>query len=676
MTECPQCGESLEEQWTFCPACQAPLTPQTRDIGAGPVAQSPSADLSDCYQNSWAVVVGINEYRDVPKLSYGVADAEAVAEALTGVGFKRAHIITLLDADATRQNIQDTLSVDMARKTTADDRLLVFFAGHGQDYDAASGRTMGYLIPIDGNPEYLASRCISMAEVDTWSELIPAKHILFVMDCCYSGLAATRDSGVNSSRSDFINEVVRRPTRQIITAGRADQRVLEDGGQGIFSRAFIRGIQGDADLHGRGFVTGCDLGNYLETRVYEESRSRQQPLFRYLSGDGEFIFVVEQTQGPCESPNLHETSKPETDDPASLNVVAQSPDPRPSDCDSSAHSSKPQADVSLGRVRYSPAQDHEHMLGSHRIDTFPNRAHVHVDGWDHGKSPVVVDASAELHNVRIIHNRCEPFEEWVTFDSNSNLLQIELEEKAKDESSSSSLAWSPHSNVLPNYGLQFNALDVKNEYQLRNERDSARERASNYKHAITRMLPHVGRSLSTAASEERIDALNALCESQAYFKDVNRIDDSLLASLLAAFRDDEPLVAVHAIQTAGDICRGFGMGPELAVLATECQDAAAWAALVALKKVGVHELEDDDRSELPLIALLGHRYYAVRMAAIDFLLDVGRKQTLITPEIVDSLETMAKTDSCERLRQAAFDAVEKMHPREDEDDDDDSDDDE
>ena len=277
-----------------------------RDISAsregGDSKGSPEL-LHLCYSQSWAVVVGINSYDHVDDLEYGRADADAMIQALGDVGFEKDHIFSLVDGDATRQNLQDLLSVEMARKTCPDDRLLVFFAGHGQDFVAPNGRTMGYLIPSDGDPDFLTSRCVSMADVDLWGDLIPAKHILFLMDCCYSGLAATRNVGLSPQHKNYLDEVTRRPVRQIITAGRADQKVMEDSGQGFFTGALVRGIRGDADQGGRGFVTGFDLGHYVETRVYEDSHWRQQPMFRYLRGDGEFLFLPSgEPPGPSTGP--------------------------------------------------------------------------------------------------------------------------------------------------------------------------------------------------------------------------------------------------------------------------------------------------------------------------------------------------------------------------------------
>ncbi len=306
---CPKCGEEIPTASKTCPACKARLHGKSRDILATrPVSQSLPAALKNCYDQSWAVIVGINAYQHVTPLEYAINDAEAVAVVLQEVGFDSDHIIKLCDAQATRQNIQDLLSVEMANKTGPNDRLLVFFAGHGKDYTAASsGKKMGYLIPVDAAHHNIASRGISMSEVETWSELIRAKHILYLMDCCYSGLAATRAAGTDVGHHDYIAQVTRRKVRQIITAGRTDQPVIEEDGQGVFTNVLLRGLRGDADINGKGFVTGFDLGHFVESRVHEESRRRQQPMFRYLHGDGEFIITHHRdrdTLANLESPAL------------------------------------------------------------------------------------------------------------------------------------------------------------------------------------------------------------------------------------------------------------------------------------------------------------------------------------------------------------------------------------
>jgi hypothetical protein len=252
---------------------------------------APIQPKDGCYANSWAVVIGINDYRS-RALRYAVPDAAAVAEALLNLGFPSSSVFSLHNAVATRQNIQDLLSVEMARKAGTEDRLLVFYAGHGRTVTPHSGPQLGYLVPIDADEDRITSTGISMNEIRTWSSLIPAKHILFVMDCCYSGLAATRAGGLSPTHPDYFAKIISQRVRQIITAGEADQQVIEDSGQGLFTRVFIQALRGDADILGRGYVTGSDLGQYLTPRVYDASQGRQKPIFRYLEGNGDFVFTL------------------------------------------------------------------------------------------------------------------------------------------------------------------------------------------------------------------------------------------------------------------------------------------------------------------------------------------------------------------------------------------------
>src|ERR1700722_14941486 len=81
-----------------------------------PGAQAVSkADLSPgAVGDKWAVVIGIADFSDpgVPKLKYSSKDAKDFYDYLTsdaGGHFQRDHVRLLLDADATKVNIMDTL---------------------------------------------------------------------------------------------------------------------------------------------------------------------------------------------------------------------------------------------------------------------------------------------------------------------------------------------------------------------------------------------------------------------------------------------------------------------------------------------------------------------------------------------------------------------------------------
>jgi uncharacterized caspase-like protein len=167
------------------------------------------------YENSWAVVIGVNAYNDFPPLSYACNDADSVEAALvTGLGFPKNNVFTLKDQNATKTAILDLYLSLNDRAQNPDDRVIVFFAGHGLTKDGLRG-PVGYLVPVDGRRENLNS-LIRWDDLTRNAELIPAKHILFIIDACYSGLALAGQRAVPPGTKRFVTENVQRLARQVI----------------------------------------------------------------------------------------------------------------------------------------------------------------------------------------------------------------------------------------------------------------------------------------------------------------------------------------------------------------------------------------------------------------------------------------------------------------------------
>src|SRR5437899_3075219 len=175
---------------------------------ASAAAQSPmpksevsgTPSVSGFYANSWALVIGINRYERALGLAYAVADAKAVAEALPPLGFPQQNVRLLLDGEATKTRIETVLYEEFAAMASQD-RLLVFFAGHGETAPIKGGEE-GYLLPVDANPAALARTAIPMDDLKRIGQRVKAKHVLFVMDASFSGFAATRDIAPTSTADD------------------------------------------------------------------------------------------------------------------------------------------------------------------------------------------------------------------------------------------------------------------------------------------------------------------------------------------------------------------------------------------------------------------------------------------------------------------------------------------
>ena len=106
-----------------------------------------SPPYSESYQDSWAVVIGIDSYQKAPRLNYAAADAKAVFDLLPSLGFPRDNTQLLLDGGATKAKIESALYQGLKRMGR-DDRLFVYFAGHGETLTTRAG-IEGYILPVD-----------------------------------------------------------------------------------------------------------------------------------------------------------------------------------------------------------------------------------------------------------------------------------------------------------------------------------------------------------------------------------------------------------------------------------------------------------------------------------------------------------------------------------------------
>ncbi len=252
------------------------------------------------YSQSHALIIGINTYQFVSVLGYAVSDATEVAQVLTdALGFPDENVHLLVNSAATRSAILEKFLSFACHGTEQNDRVVIFFAGHGHTVRIPRGE-IGYLVPVDGKPDNLAT-LIRWDELTRNADLIAAKHILFIMDACYGGLAITRSIKPGTMR--FQKDMLKRPARQVLTAGKADEMVADLGGplpnHSVFSGHFIEALQGKAES-APGLLTANGVISYVYHAVASDNSSQQTPHFGYLNGDGDMILKAAFLNDKCE----------------------------------------------------------------------------------------------------------------------------------------------------------------------------------------------------------------------------------------------------------------------------------------------------------------------------------------------------------------------------------------
>jgi len=280
----------------------------------------------DIYDNSWALIIGIDKYENVSNLDYAVEDAKSVKKLLIEqFNFPSDNVTLLLNQKANYTKIKKALSHVM-KQAGEKDRILIFFAGHGATIDLPESGEMGFLIPADGEKDDLYATSLEMDELRKVSSLSKAKHILYLVDACYGGLAATNTRGLQTSTPGFINKITHDKSRQIITAGGRGEKVIEkaEWGHSAFTLNLLRGLKDwMADINTDGIITGEELGLFLKNRVTIDSENLQTPqVRRFTSHEGEFVFIGKDMK-LSENNNDNNNDKINVDKKVILNLLSQ-----------------------------------------------------------------------------------------------------------------------------------------------------------------------------------------------------------------------------------------------------------------------------------------------------------------------------------------------------------------
>ncbi len=257
------------------------------------VFRDPEGEQVGLYQDSHALLIGVSDYTGGwPDLENIPRELDTVQATLEAQGFHVAR-----GRDPSSRVMKRTIEEFISRYgRNRDNRLLFFFAGHGHTLEKGYRREMGYLVPADApHPDRdrngFLDKAVSMNQVLTWAREIDAKHALFLFDSCFSG--AVFKARNLPGQPPHISRLTNEPVRMFITAGSAGETVPAVS---VFSPAFVNGLRHRlADLDKDGFITGTELGVYLQGKVAQHVD--QTPQFGKIRdfelSQGDFVFMMD-----------------------------------------------------------------------------------------------------------------------------------------------------------------------------------------------------------------------------------------------------------------------------------------------------------------------------------------------------------------------------------------------
>jgi len=225
----------------------------------------------------YVLAIGVSDYKNPDyKLTFAAKDAMDFASfirAQKGGLYKDVVVRTLTNADATKDKILEGLEW-IQKETTSRDMAMIFLAGHGINDNTGAF----FFMPYEAQTESLRRTCLMFSEFKHTVSTIAGKVVLFV-DACHSGnIFGGRRAAPNIDM--LVHEIASVESGAVVfTSSTGRQYSLEDDrwGNGAFTKALLEGLQGKADLFGKGTITVKTLDAYITDRVKTLTQGQQAP---------------------------------------------------------------------------------------------------------------------------------------------------------------------------------------------------------------------------------------------------------------------------------------------------------------------------------------------------------------------------------------------------------------
>ncbi|MEH2237571.1 nSTAND1 domain-containing NTPase [Nostoc sp.] len=298
------------------------------------------------FKRSFAIIIGINycDNKEVATLDNAVKDAKKIKDILENHPYNY-RILSLLEKDATKTKLNKLLDFFKQGKVpldikyleegnknnpnnkndnqncptvTKDDRVLIYFAGHGKGksiFDEAD-KPPGLLIPEDSKNDKESLRTDELYEALIKLE---CRHLLLILDCCYAGSfrwSIQKNRQVQDKikpNKQLYDSYIKYDAWQVITSSSSDETALDsygfselakrestDQGHSPFAQFLFNALDPNelSKNFETKFITATEVYSFLRTKLNElvnrDEHKQQNPqifLFPTKHDKGEYIFL-------------------------------------------------------------------------------------------------------------------------------------------------------------------------------------------------------------------------------------------------------------------------------------------------------------------------------------------------------------------------------------------------
>lgn len=234
--------------------------------------------------------IGVSRYNN-PKLNlcYADRDATELAQALNkqrGI-YHSAAVATLLNEKATRASIAAGLDSLIAQATKAD-TVMLLFSGHGW---RSEERTFFF---ASADIDTRSSQSVAQTALP-WAEVVSrlvrlsekSRRVIVLLDACHSGSAVTN--------SELVRSVLSAESGVLVLASSKGEEISQERSDlehGIFTKALLEAVNGQASAPGENSTTTLEFLAYVARRIKQLSEDTQHsyiPLLENFSTDDAIV---------------------------------------------------------------------------------------------------------------------------------------------------------------------------------------------------------------------------------------------------------------------------------------------------------------------------------------------------------------------------------------------------
>lgn len=218
----------------------------------------------------YAVIVGVSDYKYDElemDLNYCDDDARSFYNLLTSSGVDADNIALLIDQYASKQNITQKLDFIFS-KADADDEVIFFFSGHGDD---------GCFLPYDFSGNY--NTVLDHSVIKNAFKDCDANKKLCLADACFSGsIKRPSDKSKEPEESESLEKNASNIAVMMSSRDYQTSREIPSLRSGVFTYYLVKGLKGPADKNRDKTITVKEMYYYTKQNVMEETGEAQIPI--------------------------------------------------------------------------------------------------------------------------------------------------------------------------------------------------------------------------------------------------------------------------------------------------------------------------------------------------------------------------------------------------------------